>query len=202
MLNYPKKEEGPRGWYNRGRLQHFDGGVINQFITFRLWDSLPNNFIEKWRNRLDPKDSVSEAEYRKKVEMFLDRGHGECFLKYRKIAEMIRDSLLFHHNKKYILKCWVIMPNHLHILLCPKEGNDIASVMHSIKSFTAHEANKILDRTGRFWQPEYYDRFIRNEEHFRNVFKYIERNPVKAGLCTEPGDWEFSSAFGKYLSRN
>ena len=66
--------------------------------------------------------------------------------------------------------------------------------MHSIKSYTAHEANKILGRSGQFWQPESFDRYIRNQKHFLSVIRYIENNPVKAGLCLRPEDWAYSSA--------
>lgn len=68
-------------------------------------------------------------------------------------------------------------------------------LFHSIKSFTAHEANKILNRVGQCWQREAFDRYIRDCKPFTNVIDYIEKNPVKAGLCNSPDDWEFSSAF-------
>jgi hypothetical protein len=69
-----------------------------------------------------------------------------------------------------------------------------SAIVHSWKSFTAHECNKVLDRTGRFWEREPFDRYIRNQRHFRNARIYIENNPVKAGLCKEPTDWTWSSA--------
>jgi REP element-mobilizing transposase RayT len=58
----------------------------------------------------------------------------------------------------------------------------MSTIVHSWKSFTAQECNKVLGRTGRFWQREPFDRYIRNERHFRNALTYIENNPVKAGL--------------------
>ncbi len=76
-------------------------------------------------------------------------------------------------------------------------GLDI--VLHFWKSFTAKEANKILHRTGTFWQIEYYDRFIRNDVHFYQAIRYIEENPVKAGLAKSAGDWRWSSAWGGRL---
>lgn len=200
MQKTPRKPGQPRGWYHRGRLQHFDGGVIDQFITFRLFDSVPQKLIERWKSKIDPNDPTSEAEYRKKIERFLDRGYGDCFLKIRAIAEMVRDSLFFHHEKKYVLISWVVMPNHVHVLLRPMPEVEMYEIMHSIKSYTAHEANKILGRTGQFWQHESYDRYIRNEAHFANVIRYIERNPVKARLCEKISDWEFSSAYSRERS--
>ena len=61
------------------------------------------------------------------------------------------------------------------------------------KSFTAHAANILIGRTGRFWQPEYFDRAIRDERHLGNALQYIDENPVKAGLVSEAGAWPFSS---------
>jgi REP element-mobilizing transposase RayT len=75
------------------------------------------------------------------------------------------------------------------------EGHPLSEVMHSIKSYTAHEANRILGRKGRLWSVESFDRYIRDARHYRNTFKYIEENPVKAGLCGRAEDWEFSSAY-------
>ncbi len=86
------------------------------------------------------------------------------------------------------------MPNHVHILITPADGYSLAEIMHSIKSFTANFANKILGRQGRFWSSEYFDRFIRDCVHFAKVVKYIENNPVKAQLCKDSGDWHWSSA--------
>ncbi|NOT49160.1 MAG: transposase [Acidobacteria bacterium] len=190
----PKKPGMARGWYHRGRMQHFDPGETNQFITFRLFDSVPEKLIRRWESRIDPDDPATAAEYRKKIERFLDRGYGECYLRQAAVAKLVRDSLYFHDGKKHHLICWVIMPNHVHVLLRPLANVDLAEVMHSIKSYTAHEANKLLRRSGQFWQHESFDRYIRNTQHFHNVIRYIERNPVKARLCKEPADWPFSSA--------
>jgi REP element-mobilizing transposase RayT len=95
---------------------------------------------------------------------------------------------------KYQLTAWVIMPNHVHMLCTPHSAYSLAQIVHSLKSFTASEANKILGQSGRFWQKEYFDRYIRNARHFARVVSYIEKNPVKANLCDRPEDWPFSSA--------
>jgi putative DNA methylase len=118
-------------------------------------------------------------------------------LKDERIATLTEDSLLFHHTKKYDLTAWVIMPNHIHFLATPLEGIELSAMAHSIKSYTAHEANKILGRQGQFWQHEPFDRYIRDRKHFVSVIRYIENNPVKAGLCAMPQEWRFSSAFRK-----
>lgn len=67
--------------------------------------------------------------------------------------------------------------------------------MQKFKSYTAHQANKLLGRAGKFWQEDYFDRYIRDYEHFEKVIDYIELNPVKAGLCISKYDWPFGSAY-------
>ena len=86
------------------------------------------------------------------------------------------------------------MPNHVHSLMTRFEDYELREIIHSHKSYMAHEANKIRQRTGKFWFDDYFDRYIRNEKHFYKAIEYLENNPVKAGLCEKPSDWPFSSA--------
>ena len=87
------------------------------------------------------------------------------------------------------------MPNHTHALLRRFEDKKIEDIIEAHKDYTAHKANEYLNRSGRFWMKDYFDRFIRNEEHYWNTVRYIENNPVRARLCKEHGDWPFSSAW-------
>jgi len=80
-------------------------------------------------------------------------------------------------------------------LAAPGYAHSLSNIMHSIKSYTAQEANKILERKGRFWFEDYFDRYIRNAKHFENAVSYIENNPVRAGLCRTSREWRFSSAW-------
>jgi len=112
---------------------------------------------------------------------------------------MVQENLIHFDGIKYKLHAWVVMPNHVHYLATPGAGYSLSEIVHSCKSFTAHEANRILDRKGRFWFPEPFDRYIRNHDHFEKTIRYIESNPVKAGLCEKVSDWRFSSA---YISEN
>lgn len=107
---------------------------------------------------------------------------------------MIEDSLRRFDGVTYRLIAWVIMPNHLHLLLEPIKGAKLADIMQRLKSYTSHEANRMLGRRGHFWNKEYFDRYIRDGNHFAKALRYIEMNPVKAGLCERPEDWRFGSA--------
>ncbi|HVF31025.1 MAG TPA: transposase [Pyrinomonadaceae bacterium] len=193
MVDYnfkPRLSREQFGWHSRGYLPHFDApDNRTQFLTFRLADSMPQELLDRWR-----KEARTDAQFRRKVEAYLDAGHGSCVLRRSDIATMVCNSLKFHHGKKYDLHSWVVMPNHGHVALTPLGRFHLDEIEHSIKSFTANEANELLGRKGQFWAPECFDRYIRNYRHFRAVVKYIENNPVKAGLCRLPSDWKFGSA--------
>ncbi len=133
----------------------------------------------------------------KRIEKYLDQGYGEAFLKVAEVARMVQDSLLKFDGIRYHLFAWVVMPNHVHTLMSRFDENELRRILHSIKSYTAHEANKILDRVGQFCIEDYVDRFMRNQKHYDRTVQYIENNPVKAGLCREPADWPYSSAWFK-----
>lgn len=183
----------PRIWHSRGYLPHVDADRVVQFVTFRLADSMPQEVLERWREDL-ANGLVTDADFRRRIETYLDQNYGSGALKDVRIASVIQDTLLKWDGERYRLLAWVIMPNHVHILIEKFDGVALPDVMHSIKSYTAHEANRLLDQKGRFWSKEYFDRYIRNGRHFAAVVRYIEENPVKARLCRKPEDWRFSSA--------
>jgi REP element-mobilizing transposase RayT len=133
----------------------------------------------------------------KRIERYLDVGYGSAVLKDERIAKLVQDSILFVGEKQLRIHEWVIMPNHVHLLAAPQPNYQLSKALHSLKSYTSHMANEILGRTGRFWTPESHDRFIRDETHFQNATRYIHNNPVKAGLCEKPSDWQWSSAAWK-----
>lgn len=184
-----------RGWHSRGYLPHWDHPGMIQSLNFRLGDSLPLAVIEKWQGELARQSEPKrDAQLRRRIEDYLDAGHGECWLRRREVARMVEGALLHFDGQRYRLLAWGIMPNHVHVLIETQEGFPLEEVLHSWKSFTSHEANKLLHRSGAFWQREYLDRFVRNAEHYENVIAYIEENPVKAGLAKLKTEWPWSSA--------
>ena len=179
--------------HSRGYLPHIEGTGLTQFVTFRLADSLPLTFLQSLKNKLET-NQISEIEYHRSAERALDLGTEPLHLQSFEIAMIIKETLLKFDGERYELHAWVLMPNHGHILISPFEGFTLSSIIHSIKSFTANKANRILDLNGRFWSPDYFDRYMRNQDHFLRTKRYIEENPVKAGLCVDPADWPWSSA--------
>jgi len=116
------------------------------------------------------------------IEQFLDNGVGACHLRNPLIAEELANTLRHFDQKRYRLFAWCIMPNHVHVVVRLFPGEELASVLHSWKSFSAKQANRILVAHGAFWQREYYDHLIRGEEEFERAVRYVVENPVKANL--------------------
>jgi putative DNA methylase len=200
VINAKPKEQtigGPE-WYSRGYLPHFDAEGQTQTVTFRLFDSMPQKVLDAWCQEISslPKKDY-DLERRKRIDAYLDQGCGRCYLKDDRIAEIIQNALLHFDIERYLLHAWVVMHNHVHVLYTPQSGWELSQIAHSWKSYTANACNKMLGRKGEFWQPESFDRYIRNEKHFANAVFYIENNPVKAGLCCKPEDWRWSSAYSK-----
>ncbi len=199
------------GWHSRVYLPHWDHPGMIQSINFRLADSLPSAVVEKWRDELaltpagraagapralveEQPESQRATGLRRRVEGYLDAGHGGCWLRQADLARLVEGALLHFDPERYRLLAWCIMPDHVHALIETREGFPLAEVLHSWKSYTGSKANQWLRRRGEFWQREYLDRFIRHAGHHQAVIAYIEENPVKAGLVRVKTDWPWSSA--------
>jgi REP element-mobilizing transposase RayT len=180
----------------RGRLPHWEQDSGLYFITFHLADSLPRRVLEKIAERhcilnavkhagarLLPAQERMLAEYSPaKIEEYFDRGAGACSLADPRIAELIAETLRFWDGKRYRLIAWCVMPNHVHVVCRLLPGQELRVVLQSWKSYTARRSNRILARTGVFWQREYYDRLIRNQDEFERAVRYVVSNPERAGL--------------------
>jgi len=187
----------PPGWYSRGYHHHFDGDGAVQFITFRLADSIPKELYEQWQGELTDADSQGlrpklRISQLKRISRYEDLGRGACHLGDHRIAKVMLHALQFANGKHYDLIAWCIMPNHVHVLIEMFTGFYMRDIVRSWKSYTAHQANKILGRTGMFWGKDYFDRYIRDSDHFNNTVFYIMENPVKAGLVKMASQWPWS----------
>jgi len=178
-------------------LPHWTRKGATYAVTFRLGDSLPGHVLEAWRQERQAivktaeqmKRPLSEHEekrlaelFSEKVEQHLDAGAGACWLKRDDLAQLVADALKFFDGNRYELIAWCVMPNHVHVVVKPLGDHTLPEILHSWKSFTANKANKLLGRTGEFWQPEYYDHLIRDAEDFDHAVEYVLRNPENAGL--------------------
>lgn len=222
-LSEEARAKGFKGWHERGYLPHCDKPGLIQFVTFRLWDSLPASRRGEWEHllaiteRSDAPRSVSSGavpsagarsiasrddeaiakarrEQRQKLEAYLDRNHGECFLRDPRVAVLMENAMRFHHGQRFDLLAWVVMPNHVHALFQVGDSAPLSAIMQNWKSISAVAANKLLNRSGDFWQEDYWDTYMRDEEQTRKASCYIENNPARAKLCQTPEAWPFSSA--------
>lgn len=176
-----------RGWYTPRKLPHFDSPEIAQSITFRLHDSLPAAVLAA-------RAQESDDGFRRRIDAALDTGHGVCLLRDERLAAVVVQALRHGDRRRYTLHAYVVMPNHVHVLITPFVGVRLAEILHTWKSWSAKEINRIRGAEGAVWRREYFDRFIRDEAHFHRAREYIENNPVAAGLVARSGDWRFSSA--------
>lgn len=170
-----------KGWYKRKNLPHLDCDEVIQFITYRLFDSVPKDQISRWRDELEITDlttrcSTKYKQLLKRISEYEDSGYGACYLKNSMIYDIVKNSFLFYDGRKYDLIKWVIMPNHIHIVIKQKPGVSLPTIIQNWKSYTSSEANKILNRKGEFWMDNYYDTYIRDDEHLEAVIKYIDKN--------------------------
>jgi REP element-mobilizing transposase RayT len=176
--------------YYERRLPHWHPERAAVFLTWRLHGALPRQ------------SAASTALPNGKAFAAMDRALAAatthpCWLKDERIAQCVADALHFGERtlSLYSLRSWVLMPNHVHILIEPKAP--LPRITRSIKTFTARKANEILWRTGEpFWQDESFDHWVRDRREFEKIVIYIEYNPVAAGLVKRAEDWRWSSACG------
>ena len=143
----------------------------------------------------DDAQIANDQQRMRQIEVQLDVCLGECYLRLPAVASLVQTTLLHSDGQRYKLMAWVIMPNHVHAVVEVFEEYSLSEVVQAWKSYTAHGANKMLQRTGAFWAIEYFDRFIRDAAHYDRVVQYIHQNPVKAGLVMNAEEWPFSSAY-------
>ncbi|MBS3780372.1 MAG: transposase [Desulfovermiculus sp.] len=185
---------------------------------------------------LEVDDPGKQSELRRRIEAYLDAGHGSCILQLPEIAQMIIQNWMHFDLQRYRLLAWVVMPNHVHVLIEPINEWPLNKIVATWKTYTGkrirewkrrmdeeklkesqycawrseegqggtwRSGEKGQDGTwrsgeGRIWQREYWDRYMRNEQHYWTAKAYIENNPVQAGLVASPEQWPWSSAAAQW----
>lgn len=176
-----------------------DGAIYA--VTFRLADSVPKHVLDSWRlERERPvKTAIQESGqltadeserlrilFSEKVEAYLNRRHGACWMKRNEVASVVQNALLHFDGSRYDLYTWCVMPNHVHVVVRPQPAYSLESIMHSWKSFTSKMIASIVGKTGVLWQTEYYDHLVRNEDDLIHAMEYVLNNPRVAGLVNWP----------------
>jgi putative transposase len=178
----------------RRNLPHWEQEGATYFVTFRLADAVPAQLAQQWREELEtwrrfhpePWNGAAVAEYRKRFlqprEDWLDLGHGSCLLRDSGAATIVANALRFFDGKRYHLDAFVVMPNHVHVLVQPLTRFHLSEIVHSWKSYSARQINKLLGGSGTVWMQESFDRIVRDWDALVCCRAYIARNPEKAQL--------------------
>jgi len=204
--------------FRRRHLPHWDVPGATYFVTACLAGSIPAQGLLNIRSLEQrfaasrPRDASSDWDDIAWKRLFVERERWlDCdpavsHFRQPELANLVADALQHFHGERYERIAWVVMPSHFHWLFRPldawaatvppkRAAREV--IMHSVKSFTAHGCNELLQRTGPLWQQESFDHCVRDEEELERIFDYIEQNPVKANLCRLREDWPFSSAYGR-----
>jgi REP element-mobilizing transposase RayT len=180
----------------RRHLPHWNQAGRIYFVTFRLADSIPaaraaelRRQRQVWRKaHTMPYSPAEQYEYRtlfsRRIERWLDECAGSCLLAELRCAQIVIDALTAFEQHRYDLDQWVVMPNHVHVLVRPYEAYSLKAILQIWKSFTAHAINKHLSRRGQLWQRESFDHIVRSADHLERLRRYIRANPEKAGRYT------------------
>lgn len=193
------------------RLPHWSQPGVVCFITFRTHDSMPQSVVEKWladrscwlrkqgvtetdpdwKTALQALDQVRQHEFYNEFSSRwhneLDSCHGACVLRDPANANIVADSFHEFDEKRYLLTDFVVMPNHIHLLVAFLDDDSMLSNCEGWKRYTARKINKNLKAKGRFWQQDGFDHLVRSESQFEHYRRYIANNPEKAGL--KPGEF-------------
>jgi REP element-mobilizing transposase RayT len=175
--------------HRRGYLPHFDADAVVQTVTFRLADSLPREMYEALLNTV-----CDRQERRERIEAMIDNGRGTCLLAEPANAPVVQNAIRHFDGSRYRLIAWVVMPNHVHVMMEQTAGHRLGDIVHSWKRFSARRINKFRKVKGAIWASDYFDRFVRDSDHYERAIAYIENNPVKAGLVGSPERWPYSSS--------
>jgi putative transposase len=205
-------------YFYRRHLPHIQPPNASYFVTFRLAGSLPKEAIIQLKNKQQELERELEkikdnAEREQKLrsarkkhfkvfDEYLDKVHTDPFwLKNENVASVLVEAIHHRDRKEYTLTAYTIMPNHVHMLfytgdkLVGRPGwspYTVTKILEKLKWYTALKANKILGRSGQFWQHESYDHIVRNRSELTRIVTYILNNPVNAGLVEHPEEWKWS----------
>jgi putative transposase len=189
-------------------LPHWRQEGATYFVTFRLGDSVPLGVFQQWEyekqvwlaargirpnqgdgSRQRQFEQLSKVEqhrfhkhFNRRFHVALDEGRGACHLNVPACLAAVRDSLFANDGSTYDLGDFVVMPNHVHLLLVPSSGSNLERLLKAIKGAAAWRCNQLLGRSGRFWQPDSYDHIVRSMEQLTQYQQYIAENPRKAGI--------------------
>lgn len=206
-MNFVPFDPNERTDITRGLLPHWQQKGRTYFITWRTADSIPVALWKQWQAERDawlhqqgiavtdldtlPADQRNEYHERfsRRWQDHLDDCHGECVLRRADLRAHVESALRHFDGHRYDLGDFVLMPNHVHVLVTLHNDDDMLKTCFSWKRFSAGVIQRLLGRHGEFWQPESFDHIIRHEASLRRIQGYIQDNPAKARLSPDEYTW-------------
>ncbi|MHB8636967.1 MAG: transposase [Fimbriimonadaceae bacterium] len=179
---------------SHGNLPHWSQSHAYTFVTWRLGDALPAEVVAqiaaaraRWiAEHPTPWTADVRQDYGRKfahrADRLLDKGFGSCVLRMSQAASIVSGALRHFDGTRYILDAYVIMPNHVHVLIGMSDVAALATVVHSWKSFTANNLRPYLPTVKAIWQEGYWERIVRSSKHLGSCRAYIQANPERAKL--------------------
>ena len=191
---------------SKRNLPHIDMPGHLTFVTFRLADSMPREVVQKWHDEIESwlkehhlgEQSVEDVliandideSLKNELRQFknrkwhghLDECHGACVLRAPQTRKLVEDCLLHFESERYDLERFVIMPNHVHLLIQMRRGFQLRKQLTETMRYSGRHVNALLKQEGEFWQSEPFDHVVRSETQFEYLRRYIADNPQKAGL--------------------
>jgi putative transposase len=183
--------------FTGNRLPHWQQESAVYFVTFRLADAVPRHLRDRWEDERvtwlkfhpEPWTAEVEREYHKRfsgtMERWLDAGYGSCVLRQNGCARIVAEALHHFDVERLALISSVVMPNHVHVVFVQNPEYPLEKLLRSWKTFAARQINQVTQHVGSIWQRDYFDRLIRDQQHFANCVRYIRRNPEKACLTED-----------------
>jgi len=165
-----------------GQLPHWECPGVAVFVTFRLGDALPQERLRELAQDLDSIHLQKEVDHeawrllRAKVETWHDQGAGSCLFARPEIRQEVEASIHYYDGRRYVLYSHIVMPNHVHLLFMPQDGQTIQNIVRDLKHFLSVKFRSLKTWNGEFWQREYWDSMIRDERHFQKALNYIKGN--------------------------
>ena len=211
-------ERGEVRIYNHGILPHWRQTGCTYFVTFRLADSIPAKVLEEieyertlwlkarginpnhpnWKQQFETLSPTDRRTYEqlvgRLVNMSLDECHGTCVLRNPLAASQVVQALDYFHNNRVFTGDFIVMPNHVHVLMTPCPGHELEEILKSIKQYSANAINKINKTDGALWQRDSYDHIVRDWDQLQAFQEYIRANPLKGKLSAS----EYVYSPGKY----
>lgn len=198
----PPAQPTPGEGQRPGNLATPPSPVGTYFVTLRLADAMPKECLTDIKGRAAAMieaeggdDLALKRTIARLIEEELHRWHGDCWLRDDEVARTVVAALQSGHGRKYTLRAWSLLPNHLQAVFSVADGVDAGSVLREWRNYTTRQFNLLAGRDAEeLWEKMPYLKACMDDAEVVKRVRNVEFRPVNAGLCRRPRDWKWSSA--------